>query len=107
MPDQMTFQTEMQIIQAKQRGTTRVQVLSFSRLALRILQETGGISKYHIQRSGIHMLLRKIVEKEKSNFTILARRQIRMVLLNNLSNLLVNLNDILFPTTCSWKSITL
>lgn len=73
VPDQMTFQSEMQLIQSKQIGMTRVQVLSFSRLALRVLQETGGISRYHIQKTGINMLLRKIVEKEKGNFTLFAK----------------------------------
>lgn len=73
VPDQMTFQSEMQLINSKQRGMTRVQVLSFSRLALRVLQETGGISRYHLQRTGINMLLRKIVEKEKSNFTLFGK----------------------------------
>ncbi|MDG5789670.1 helicase-exonuclease AddAB subunit AddB [Evansella sp. AB-P1] len=70
VPDQMTFQSEMQLVRSELQGMTRIQVLSFSRLALRILQETGGIAKYHIQSTGIQMLLRKIVEREKDNFSI-------------------------------------
>lgn len=70
VPDQMTFQSEMQLLRSKLNGMTRVQVFSFSRLALRVLQETGGISKTFIQKTGLNMLLRKIVEKEKQNFRI-------------------------------------
>ncbi|SDY90689.1 DNA helicase/exodeoxyribonuclease V, subunit B [Evansella caseinilytica] len=73
VPDQMTFQSEMHFVHSKLQGMTRLQVLSFSRLALRVLQETGGIARYHIQKSGMHMLLRKIVEQEKDNFAIFGR----------------------------------
>ncbi|UCZ55121.1 helicase-exonuclease AddAB subunit AddB [Bacillus shivajii] len=73
VPDQMTFQTEMNFIQSDIQGMTRAQVFSFSRLALRVLQETGGISRHHLQRTGLHMLIRKIVEKEKDKFSVFKR----------------------------------
>ncbi|MFA9560262.1 helicase-exonuclease AddAB subunit AddB [Evansella sp. AB-rgal1] len=73
VPDQMTFQSEMQLISSTQKGMTRVQVLSFSRLALRTLQETGGISRQHIQSTGIQMVLRKIVESEKQHFSVFGK----------------------------------
>ncbi|ADU30226.1 helicase-exonuclease AddAB subunit AddB [Evansella cellulosilytica] len=73
VPDQMTFQSEMQLVQSKQRGMTRIQVLSFSRLALRVLQELGGITKQHIQKTGVQMLIRKIVETEKKSFKVFSK----------------------------------
>ncbi|MBU9711507.1 helicase-exonuclease AddAB subunit AddB [Evansella tamaricis] len=73
VPDQMTFQSEVTLVKESHGGMSRVQVLSFSRLALRILQETGGISRYHLQRTGIHMLLRKIVERRKGDFSVFGK----------------------------------
>ncbi|WP_078596816.1 helicase-exonuclease AddAB subunit AddB [Evansella clarkii] len=73
VPEQMTFQSEMALVNTKQKGMTRAQVLSFSRLALRVLQETGGISRYFIERTGIHMLLRKIIERKKESFRVFSK----------------------------------
>ncbi|WP_018922366.1 helicase-exonuclease AddAB subunit AddB [Salsuginibacillus kocurii] len=73
VPDQMTFQAEYALVQTASSGTTRAHVYSFSRLAWRVLQETGGAARYHIQNSGVHMLLRKIVEREKSQLKAFGR----------------------------------
>lgn len=73
-PDQMSFELEYELIQTKGlRGMIRTQVFSFSRLAWRVLQETGGISRYHIKGVGIHMLLRKIVEEKKAELMVYKR----------------------------------
>jgi len=70
VPEQMTFQAEKNLVTSLGKGMTRTQVLSFSRLALRVIQEVGGGTRYHIEKSGIHMLLRKIVEREKRHFQL-------------------------------------
>ncbi|MCE7792004.1 helicase-exonuclease AddAB subunit AddB [Salipaludibacillus sp. CUR1] len=77
VPDQMTFQVERNLIKKFGRGMTRVQVLSFSRLALRVLQEVGGISRYHIEKTGIHMLIRKIIERNKDSFLMFQKTSAR------------------------------
>ncbi|QQK79982.1 helicase-exonuclease AddAB subunit AddB [Salicibibacter cibi] len=69
VPEQMTFQIEYQLTK-QLGGMTRAHVLSFSRLALRVLQETGGNTGDRLQRAGVHMLLRKIVEEEKKHFRV-------------------------------------
>src|SRR5690625_810028 len=49
VPEQMTFQQEYQLLKDDQiKGSIRAQVLSFSRLAFRILQECGGATKAFI-----------------------------------------------------------
>ncbi|WP_078551480.1 helicase-exonuclease AddAB subunit AddB [Bacillus alkalicellulosilyticus] len=74
VPDQMTFQSEYKLIQEETvKGMLRAQVFSFTRLAWRVLQETGGLSRYHIEQAGVHMLLRKIVEHEKEQFKVYAK----------------------------------
>lgn len=65
VPDQMTFDTEYSMASTPGlNGMTRLNVYSFSRLALRVLQSVGGITRYHLSNVGISMLLRKIIEHE-------------------------------------------
>ncbi|MFD1735243.1 helicase-exonuclease AddAB subunit AddB [Bacillus salitolerans] len=71
VPDQMTFQIEYDLITTPGIiGMLRAQVFSFSRLAWRVLQETGGISRYHLDNVGTSMLLRKIIEHRKNEFLV-------------------------------------
>lgn len=66
VPDQMTFLSEYQLIQTPDLGgMIRAQVFSFTRLAWKVLQETGGISRYHLNSTGISMLIQKIIEDKK------------------------------------------
>src|SRR5699024_8363176 len=69
VPEQMTFQIEYQLTK-QLGGMSRAHVLSFSRLALRVLQETGQNTGNRLQRAGVHMLLRKIVEEVKADFRV-------------------------------------
>jgi ATP-dependent helicase/nuclease subunit B len=71
VPNQMTFQAEHDLLHASELGgIVRAQVFSFTRLAWKVLQETGGISRYHVNDVGVNMLLRKIVEKRKSDLKV-------------------------------------
>lgn len=74
VPDQMTFQTEYELIRSTEiKGMMNVQVLSFSRLALRLLQEVGGITRIHIDSVGISMVLRRIIEARKHELKVFQR----------------------------------
>lgn len=69
VPEQMTFQQEYTLFQDEEiRGSIRAQVMSFSRLAWRVLQETGGSTKQFISSTGIQMMLRKIIEQRDEQF---------------------------------------
>ncbi|MFT8321823.1 MAG: helicase-exonuclease AddAB subunit AddB [Bacillus sp. (in: firmicutes)] len=71
VPDQMTFLSDQRLVTSKGiGGMFRAQTYSFTRLAWRILQETGGISRYHINSVGISMLIRKIIEENKEDLTL-------------------------------------
>lgn len=64
VPEQMTFQQEYALLNdTAVKGSVRAQVYSFSRLAWRVMQLTGGITKKFITSTGIQMMLRKIVEE--------------------------------------------
>jgi ATP-dependent helicase/nuclease subunit B len=74
VPDQMTFLSEYHLINTPSLGgMIRAQVYSFTRLAWRILQETGGISRKHISSAGLNMLIRKIIEDKKENLKLFGR----------------------------------
>ncbi|MCL2559668.1 MAG: helicase-exonuclease AddAB subunit AddB [Turicibacter sp.] len=61
-PEQMTFHTEYQLLLAG-RGNSliRANALSFNRLAHRVMQEVGGLARYHLDEVGKAMLLQKIM----------------------------------------------
>ncbi len=74
VPEQMTFLTEYRLAtESGIGGMIRAQVFSFSRLAWRILQETGGISRMHLSSVGMDMLIRKIIDEQKENLRIYQR----------------------------------
>ncbi len=74
VPDQMTFLSEYRLINTPGlKGMIRAQVFSLTRLAWRILQETGGISRKHISSAGLNMLIRKIIEDKKDHLKIFGR----------------------------------
>jgi len=69
VPDQMTFQQEYALFKDENiKGSIRAQVVSFSRLAWRILQETGGSTRQFISSVGIQMMLRKIIEEKQTDW---------------------------------------
>ncbi|MFJ7728065.1 helicase-exonuclease AddAB subunit AddB [Neobacillus sp. NPDC097160] len=74
VPEQMTFLSEYRLAtDSSIGGMIRAQVFSFSRLAWRILQETGGISRTHLSSVGMNMLIRKIIDEQKENLKIFQR----------------------------------
>lgn len=69
VPEQMTFQEEYNLLKKQDiSGSIRAQVVSFSRLAYRVLQETGGSTKQFIGSTGTQMMLRKIIEERTEQF---------------------------------------
>nr|WP_237690738.1 helicase-exonuclease AddAB subunit AddB [Paenibacillus caui] len=64
VPEQATFQIERAIAASPGlQGTVRVQVLGFKRLALRVMQETGGSALVPISDEGKKMLLYRIMRR--------------------------------------------
>ncbi|ERI07342.1 helicase-exonuclease AddAB subunit AddB [Aneurinibacillus aneurinilyticus] len=74
VPQQMSFQVEYELAaQAGVSGTMRAQVFSFRRLAWKILQEVGGLSRIHIDSTGMKMILRRILEKRGGELRVFGR----------------------------------
>ncbi|GAB4073934.1 helicase-exonuclease AddAB subunit AddB [Barrientosiimonas marina] len=71
VPEQMTFQQEYALFQDETvKGSIRAQVMSFSRLAWRVLQETGGATRQFISSVGTQMMLRKIIAEKESDWHV-------------------------------------
>lgn len=67
VPEQATFQAEYALFAASGLGgAMRAQVLSFRRLAWKVLQEVGGGNRLFIDDLGKSMVLRKVLEKHRS-----------------------------------------
>ncbi|KPV57995.1 ATP-dependent helicase [Paenibacillus sp. A3] len=66
VPEQASFQTEYALVSSPELGgTLRAQVLSFRRLAWRVMQEVGGTSRLPIDETGKKLLLHRILHKQK------------------------------------------
>lgn len=71
VPEQATFQTEYALASTPGLGGfIRAQVLSFRRLAYRVLQEAGGATRAHIGELGKRMVLRRLLEKRRDELKI-------------------------------------
>ncbi|WP_202081171.1 helicase-exonuclease AddAB subunit AddB [Caldalkalibacillus salinus] len=92
VPDQMSFQIEYDISSTPAlKGMLRAQVLSFSRMAYRILQEVGGIANVPIDQVGVTMLLRKIVEEHRSDLRVFQRSADQFGFLEQLEQMMTEL----------------
>ncbi|WP_368654537.1 helicase-exonuclease AddAB subunit AddB [Ornithinibacillus sp. 4-3] len=89
VPDQMTFQQEYKLYQENHvQGSMRAQVVSFSRLAWHILQETGGATRPFISSVGIQMMLRKIIEEKQGDFQVFQKALEKQGFLDDLENMI-------------------
>ncbi|MGG0658260.1 helicase-exonuclease AddAB subunit AddB [Rummeliibacillus pycnus] len=71
VPDQMSFSAEYDMTHDYDvKGLIRAQVTTFKRLAWRVLQETGGISRKEVNGFAYRMLIRKLLENHKEEFAL-------------------------------------
>lgn len=71
VPEQGSFQAEHALVTTGGiKGSVRAQVLSFRRLAYRVMQETGGASRVAISDEGKKMLLYKIIQRRKDELKL-------------------------------------
>lgn len=71
VPDQISFSMEHSLsVDYGLKGIIRAQVLTFKRLAWRILQETGGITRKEVDGFGYRMLVRSVLEENQRDFKV-------------------------------------
>ncbi len=72
VPEQATFQMDRALVSRPGvPGTTRAQVLSFRRLAWRVLAETGGAARPRLDDLGKVMALRALLDRRRDQLRVL------------------------------------
>jgi len=67
VPKEATFQYENMLLASEIHGVMRAQVMSFERLALEVMQQTGGLAKKRLSEIGELILMQKVLrDKEDS-----------------------------------------
>lgn len=88
VPDQMSYQMERFLFeQSKLKGIMNIQIYSFSRLAWRVLQETGGLARVFLTHSGMEMLIRQVIQEEKGNLKLFGKAASKRGFYKELTNL--------------------
>lgn len=71
VPSHMSFSVEHRLSTAYElHGMIRAQVVTFKRLAWRILQETSGIAKQEVDEFGYRMLVKSVLEENREEFKL-------------------------------------
>jgi ATP-dependent helicase/nuclease subunit B len=88
VPEQATFQAELALVTTPGiHGLLRAQVMSFRRLAWRVMQETGGIAGTPIDDLGKKMLLHRLLHKNNSKLRLFRQAYEKTGFVDNLHNL--------------------
>lgn len=88
VPEQGSFGAEQGLLKAgKTKGSIRAQTLSFSRLAYRVKQETGGSASLPISEEGKKMLIYKIISRRKEELKLFGASSDRPGFVERLSQL--------------------
>lgn len=91
VPEQFTLQAERDLIdQLQLPGIMRVEVLSFNRLAYRVLAEMGGRSKVLINEQGKNMVLQKTLNEVAKDLSIYKKAIKQSGFVEQLSKLLAD-----------------
>ena len=73
-PEQYSFTAEKKLLEKlEQKSTIKAEVLSFARMAYRVLGEVGGITKKNLSKAGRAMLIYDVLENQKNNLTFLGK----------------------------------
>jgi uncharacterized coiled-coil DUF342 family protein len=71
VPEQFTLQAERDLIyKLNLPGILDVEVLSFSRLAHKVFNEVGGLTRTYINEQGRHMILRRLLDDLREQLTL-------------------------------------
>ena len=94
VPEQTTYEKEKELIEfLNVKGIMKAQVVSFTRLEYKILEEVGGIKEKEINDYGKIMLLREVFESNKKNLKVFGRAYLKEGFLKNFNTLIKEFKD--------------
>ena len=100
VPEQATFLEEYALATVPGLGgTIRAQVLSFRRLAWKVMQEVGGGKRLFIDDTGKGMVLRKVLEKQRSRLRVFKHSGEKVGVVENLVQLYNELKRSCIPVS--------
>jgi ATP-dependent helicase/nuclease subunit B len=92
VPEQYTFQAEYDLIKVLETGgILKTEVLSFRRMAYRVLNEVGGITYPHVHPAGKCMILYNILDRMKEDFAVFHKSAGCQGFVNTVSGLITEL----------------
>ncbi|WP_422660319.1 helicase-exonuclease AddAB subunit AddB [Paenibacillus sp. EC2-1] len=107
VPEQASFQAEnMLVTSGKIKGSLRAQVLSFRRLAYRVMQETGGAAKIAISEEGKRMMLYKIIQHRKEELKLFGASGEQLGFVGKLSDLYTEMKRYCIDSSCIEDQLT-
>ena len=73
-PEQFSATAEQKLLEKLECGSSlQAEVLTFARMAYRVMQEVGGVGEASLSKAGQAMLIYDILEKEKKNLAFLGK----------------------------------
>lgn len=86
-PEQFSFTAEKKLLEIAQSGAVlNAEVLTFQRMAYRVMQEVGGATKTNLEESGRSMLIYHILNEQKKNLKFLGKSEENIeVVLNSIT----------------------
>ena len=73
-PEQFSFTAEKKLLETvKNTSVINAEVLTFERMAYRVMNEVGGVTKTNLTESGKIMLLYNIIDSQKNNLKFLGK----------------------------------
>ena len=73
-PEQFSFTAEKKLLEAvKSDAVINAEVLTFERMAYRVMNEVGGVTKTNLSESGKSMLIYNILDAQKNNLKFLGK----------------------------------
>lgn len=94
VPEQFTMQTQKDLVSMHPRkGIMNIDVLSFERLAFRVLEETGDIRGELLEETGKSMVLRRVAQEKKKDLKILGAKMDKQGYVSQLKSMVSELRQ--------------
>ncbi len=94
VPEQFTMQTQKDLVAMHPRkGIMNIDVLSFERLAFRVLEETGDIRGELLEETGKSMVLRRVAQEKKKELKILGAKMDKQGYVSQLKSMVSELRQ--------------
>ena len=94
VPEQFTMQTQKELVMLHPRkGIMNIDVLSFERLAFRVLEETGALAQELLEETGKSMVLRKVAQEKKKELKILGSKMNKQGYVSQLKSMVSELRQ--------------